>query len=216
MTVENYARLASISIYLSRMPQKKNSHTRLVLAITLCIAAMVASYAMSLAANQKENYWMIARPVSSGTQLEAQYLKFQAVVLGASSPSYISAKFNPIGSFTLRNLSPGELLDAKALSSDQQALTNQQVSVSMRLVDIPAQIALGETINIYQLHDSQNGELPDKPQKILNRAFVSSIDRKGTNFGGEVALTISINRADITNLLWATSSGRLVAIRTHG
>ncbi len=86
----------------------------------------------------------------------------------------------------------------------------------MRLVDIPAQIALGETINIYQLHDSQNGELPDKPQKILNRAFVSSIDRKGTNFGGEVALTISINRADITNLLWATSSGRLVAIRTHG
>jgi flagella basal body P-ring formation protein FlgA len=83
MTVENYARLASISIYLSRMPQKKNSHTRLVLAITLCIAAMVASYAMSLAANQKENYWMIARPVSSGTQLEAQDLKFQAVVLGA-------------------------------------------------------------------------------------------------------------------------------------
>ena len=205
-----------MSTYLSRMPQKKNSHTRLVLAITLCIAALVASYAMSLAANQKENYWMITRPVAAGTQLESQDLKFQAVVLGSSSRSYISARFNPIGSYTLRNLSPGELLDAKALSRDQQALTNQQISISMRLVDIPSQIAVGETINIYQLHDAQNGELPDKPEKILNNAFVSSIERKGSNFGGEVALTVSISRAEIANLLWATTSGRLVAIRTHG
>ena len=171
---------------------------------------------MSLAANQKENYWMITRPVAAGTQLESQDLKFQAVVLGSSSRSYISARFNPIGSYTLRNLSPGELLDAKALSRDQQALTNQQISISMRLVDIPSQIAVGETINIYQLHDAQNGELPDKPEKILNNAFVSSIERKGSNFGGEVALTVSISRAEITNLLWATTSGRLVAIRTHG
>ena len=81
---------------------------------------------MSLAANQKENYWMITRPVAAGTQLESQDLKFQAVVLGISSRSYISARFNPIGSYTLRNLSPGELLDAKALSRDQQALTTSR------------------------------------------------------------------------------------------
>lgn len=198
------------------MPQKKNSHTRLVLAISLCVAALVASYAMSVAANQKEKYWMISRPIAEGSQLQAQDLKFQPVFLGSSSRNYISANFNPIGSFTLRNLSAGELLDVNAVSRRGFLAKRQQVSISMRLVDIPSQIEIGEIINIYHVHDAQNGEPTKKPEKILHSAFVSSIDRKGTNFGGEVALTIAINQEEITKLLSATSSGRLVAIRTHG
>ena len=197
------------------MRQKRNSHTRLILAATLCGATLLASFAMSMAANQREKYWVVLHPIAAGTQLEASDLGLQSVVLGSSEGNYLPANSNPIGSITRRQLSSGELLGGNSITAQSSAMLNQQVSISVRSVDIPAQLNVGEVVSIYQLHDAQNGEA-GSAQHVLGGVFVTALDRKGSNFGGEAALTVSVNRELIPELLEATTSGRLVVVRAHG
>ena len=198
------------------MPQKRNSHTRLILAATLCGATLLASFVMSMAANQREKYWVVLNPIAAGTQLEASDLGLQSVVLGSSEGNYLPAHSNPIGSITRRQLSSGELLEGNSITNQSSAMVNQQVSISVRSVDIPSQLSVGEIVSIYQLHDAQNGEAVMSARHILGGVFVTALDRKGSNFGGEAALTVSINRELIPELLDATTSGRLVVVRAHG
>ena len=198
------------------MPQKRNSHARLILAATLCGATLLASFAMSMAANQREKYWMVLHPIAAGTQLEASDLGLQSVVLGSSEGNYLPAATNPIGSITRRQLSSGELLEGNSITDDSSGMVNQQVSISARVVDIPAALTVGEVVSIYQVHDAKNGETASPARHVLGGVFVTSFDRKGNNFGGEAALTLSINRELIPELLDATTSGRLVIVRAHG
>ena len=198
------------------MVQKRNSHTRLILAATLCGATLLASFAMSVAANQKEKYWVVLRPIAAGTQIEAADLGLESVVLGSSEGNYLPAALNPIGSITRRALSSGELLGGNSITDDSSAMVNRQISISVRSVDIPAGLTVGEIISIYQLHDAKNGQAALAPEFVQGGVFVSALDRKGNNFGGEAALTVSINRESISELLNATTSGRLVIVRAHG
>ncbi|ASY14872.1 SAF superfamily protein [Candidatus Planktophila dulcis] len=198
------------------MVQKRNSHTRLILATTLCGATLLASFAMSVAANQKEKYWVVLRPIAAGTQIEAADLGLESVVLGSSEGNYLPAALNPIGSITRRALSSGELLGGNSITDDSSAMVNRQISISVRSVDIPAGLTVGEMISIYQLHDAKNGQAALAPEFVQGGVFVSALDRKGNNFGGEAALTVSINRESISELLNATTSGRLVIVRAHG
>ena len=198
------------------MVQKRNSHTRLILATTLCGATLLASFAMSVAANQKEKYWVVLRPIAAGTQIEAADLGLESVVLGSSEGNYLPAALNPIGSITRRALSSGELLGGNSITDDSSAMVNRQISISVRSADIPAGLTVGEMISIYQLHDEKNGQAALAPEFVQGGVFVSALDRKGNNFGGEAALTVSINRESISELLNATTSGRLVIVRAHG
>ena len=198
------------------MVQKRNSHTRLILAATICGATLLASFAMSVAANQKENYWVVLRPIAAGTQIEAADLGLESVVLGSSEGNYLPAALNPIGSITRRALSSGELLGGNSITDDSSAMVNRQISISVRSADIPAGLTVGEMISIYQLHDAKNGQAALAPEFVQGGVFVSALDRKGNNFGGEAALTVSINRESISELLNATTSGRLVIVRAHG
>ncbi len=202
--------------YGAPMVVKKKSHTRLYLSIALCVGALLASFLMTRAANARESYWVVLRPIAAGTQIGSGDLGYQSVVLGTAADNYLAASTNPIGSITRRRLLAGELLQGSALTDNARALTQQEFSLSVRAVDIPLAVEVGELISLYQVHDVRESNSEISPQFIASGAFVTSIDRKGSNFGGEVALGISLERSEIQSVLAATTSGRLVVVRTRG
>lgn len=197
------------------MSAKKTYSPRFVISIALFVAALIASFLMSIAANQREGYWIALNPIPAGSKVSAQDLAHVEVSLGESQSKYLPTSFNPAGSISLRRLSPGELIPIESLVKAGDAEINEEISLSLRSVDIPTQVGPGSLVNIYQLHDAKNGEGAIDPFQILQSAQVISIDRKGSNFGGEVALTISTSPREIYRVLAASTSGRLVAVRSH-
>ena len=197
------------------MPAKKVHSPRFIISIALFVAALLASFLMSLAANQREGYWIAVNPVAAGSEVRIQDLTQIDVNLGESHSKYLPTSINPAGSISLRRFSPGELIAIESLSKPGDTEINEEISLSLRSVDIPTHVAPGSVVNIYQLHDAKNGEIPIDPFQILQGAQVVSLDRKGSNFGGEVALTISTSPREVGRVLAASTSGRLVAVHSY-
>lgn len=198
------------------MSPKKQYSPRFITSIALFSAALIASFLMSFVANQKESFWVATHPISSGSEIKATDVRIIEVLLGEAGSRYLGSETSPIGSISRRSISTDELLLGSALSQPGTAEMSEEISVSLRSVDIPIQVSPGSFINIYQVHDAKNGEAAYEPLLVLESVFVASIDRKGSNFGGEVALTISSSNRDIERLLAASTSGRLVAVHSHG
>lgn len=197
------------------MSTRKAHSPRFVISIALFVAALLASFLMSSAANQKERYWVVINPIAAGSEVRTQDLGQIEVTLGESGDKYLPATINPAQSVSLRRLLPGELILIQSLSMLSESEINNEISLSLRSVDIPTGVAVGSLVNIYQLHDAKNEEAAIEPTLILRSVQVSSLDRKGSNFGGEVALTISASSRDAERVLAASTSGRLVAVQTH-
>jgi hypothetical protein len=59
-------------------------------------------------------------------------------------------------------------------------------------------------------------EKPLTPELVISGAFLNSINRKDSNFGSDISLTVSVENSEIFGLLRATASGRLVIVRSNG
>lgn len=215
MAVYNLRFLDLYEPYHPAMALKKERSTRFVISIALFIAALIASFLMSIAANQREKYWVAVNPVAAGSAVRSQDLTLIEVTLGNSRSKYLPASINPVGAISIRKLAPGELIPVTVLVSAEDAEQNEEISLSLRSVDIPTQVTPGSVIHIYQVHDQENGSPALEPFEVIHGAQVTSLDRKGTNFGGEVALTIATSPRYTERLLTASTSGRLVAVLSY-
>ena len=199
-----------------RNSQSKASQTRLVVSIALFAAALMSAFAFSVVANKSHPYWIAARNIAPGAQISNTDVVHIAASLGKSSELYIPGGVNPIGSIATRVISAGEFLNQQSLTDDSSKLTSEQVPISVRAVDIPMGIGVGDVINIYWVHDLKNSDLVPAPEMVLAGVFLRSIDRKGSNFGNDLAITVSIHTKQVVTLLKATTAGRLVVVRPNG
>ncbi len=198
------------------LTSEKKSNTRFIVATSLFIASILASFLISFLSHQGATYWLAIRPIAKGAQIASSDLAHVKGELPRATEGYFTSSHNPIGSITLRTINDGELIHIGAVSDNPEDLTSESISIAIRNSDLPIDISLGEIVDLYQLHDVRNGEAAIDPKRIISGVFIRDISRRGSNFGSDVALTISLHRDDVAKVLAATSSGRIVVVSTRG
>jgi hypothetical protein len=201
---------------LSMRRSKSRVPTRTIAAVILIGASFVSAYVLSSMANRTQLLWSARHSLIPGIEISTNDLVATKASILDGSMAYISARRDVTHYRVLRTIRTGELVPASALSQDANAVEMSSVPVSVRTSDMPIDLQVGQAVNLYHVGDSHLSKDIGPPNLILSNAFILGIDRKGQNLGGDLALTISINRRNVLQVLEATASGRVVVVRVNG
>ena len=196
--------------------KKSKIQTRVLIAASLLVASILSSILISVLSNQKQSFWIANRELTPGQQIAASDISKVQVNISAISDNYVPAGVNPIGSIVINRIQRTSLIATQSISSQNEAINSAEVSLTIRAIDLPASVLAGDRISIYLLEDAESGAFPSEPELVLSDIYLGSIERKNSNFGSEAAITIAIGREEISDVLRATTYGRLVVVKLNG
>ena len=194
---------------------KKTHSARLPLAITLIVAAFASTFLIATFSNKGADYWVINLPISPGHQISASDVSLAHLNLDTSAQFYLGKEVEPIGMIATRIMRAGEIVGSSDLTSTVDAMSTSAVPLSVRSVDVPTGLHIGEDIDIYWVLDAQIDEDVMDPVLILGGVTLLSFDDGGKNFGSDIGLSVAVEETQVLRLLSATTLGRLVVIRSH-
>ena len=195
---------------------KSKIQTRVLSAAALLGVSILSSVLISVISNQKQSFWIANRELTPGQQIAASDISKVQVNISAISNNYLAAEVNPIGSIVINRIQRTSLIATQSISSQNEAINSAEVSLNIRAIDLPTSVLAGDRISIYLLEDAEAGAFPSEPELILSDIYLGSIERKSSNFGSEVAISIAIGREEIIEVLRATTYGRLVVVKLNG
>jgi hypothetical protein len=196
--------------------KKSKIQTRLLIAASLLVASILSSVLISVLSNQKQSFWIANRELTPGQQIAASDISKVQVNISAISINYVPADVNPIGSIVINRIQRTSLIATQSISSQNETINSAEVSLTIRAIDLPGSVLAGDRISIYLLEDAEAGAFPSEPELVLSDIYLGSIERKNSNFGSEAAITIAIGREEISDVLRATTYGRLVVVKLNG
>ena len=196
--------------------KKSKIQTRVLIAASLLVASILSSVLISVLSNQKQSFWIANRELTPGQQIAASDISKVQVNISAISTNYVPADVNPIGSIVINRIQRTSLIATQSISSQNETINSAEVSLTIRAIDLPATVLAGDRISIYLLEDAEAGAFPSEPELVLSDIYLGSIERKNSNFGSEAAITIAIGREEISDVLRATTYGRLVVVKLNG
>ena len=196
--------------------KKSKIQTRLLIAASLLVASILSSVLISVLSNQKQSFWIANRELTPGQQIAASDISKVQVNISAISNNYVPADVNPIGSIVINRIQRTSLIATQSISSQNETINSAEVSLTIRAIDLPGSVLAGDRISIYLLEDAEAGAFPSEPELVLSDIYLGSIERKNSNFGSEAAITIAIGREEISDVLRATTYGRLVVVKLNG
>jgi len=196
--------------------KKSKIQTRVLIAASLLVASILSSVLISVLSNQKQSFWIANRELTPGQQIAASDISKVQVNISAISINYVPADVNPIGSIVINRIQRTSLIATQSISSQNETINSAEVSLTIRAIDLPGTVLAGDRISIYLLEDAEAGAFPSEPELVLSDIYLGSIERKNSNFGSEAAITIAIGREEISDVLRATTYGRLVVVKLNG
>jgi hypothetical protein len=196
--------------------KKSKIQTRVLIAASLLVASILSSVLISVLSNQKQSFWIANRELTPGQQIAASDISKVQVNISAISNNYVPTDVNPIGSIVINRIQRTSLIATQSISSQNEAINSAELSLTIRAIDLPGTVLAGDRISIYLLEDAEAGAFPSEPELVLSDIYLGSIERKNSNFGSEAAITIAIGREEISDVLRATTYGRLVVVKLNG
>ena len=185
------------------------------LAITLIVAAFVSAFFISTYSNRGAHYWVVANSFPPGHVITKSDLVASHLNLGGSAQNYLNTADQIVGFVATRNMSVGEVISTTDVTSSLDAMSTSAVPLSLRAADLAAGVNVGDSVDIYWVLDSRNGEGVMDPILILGGVSLVGLDDSKNALGGDVGITVAIEETQVLRLLSATTQGRLVVVRAY-
>lgn len=198
------------------MKNKKDFYgARMPLAITLIVAAFASAFFISTYSNRGYDYWVIAQSVTPGHVISSADLTNDHLNLGDSTDYYLRESDQIVGLVATRQLQPGELISTADVNSSAESMATSAVPLNLRSSDLASGISVGDSVDLYWVLDSRNGEEVVDPILILGGIALVGLDNSKNSLGGDTSITVAIEETQVLRMLSATTQGRLVVVRTH-
>jgi hypothetical protein len=198
------------------MKNKKSSYSaRMPLAITLIIAAFASAFFISTYSNKGADYWVVANSFAPGHLITESDVVATHMNLGNSSENYLSTSDQLIGLVATRTMGVGEVISTSDVTTSSQAMSTSAVPLSLRSADLASGVIVGDSVDIYWVLDSRNGEGVMDPILILGGVSLIGLDDSKNALGGDIGITVAIEETQVLRLLSATTQGRLVVVRAY-
>jgi hypothetical protein len=198
------------------MKNTKDSYSaRLPLAITLIVAAFASAFFISTYSNRGYDYWVIAQPVTPGHVIALADLATDHLNLGESTGYYLRESDQIVGLVLTRQMQAGELISTGDVSSSAESMATSAVPLNLRSGDLASGIGVGDSVDLYWVLDSRNGEPVIDPILILGGVSLIGLDDSKNSLGGDISITVAIEETQVLRMLSATTQGRLVVVRSH-
>ena len=189
---------------------------RVIVAVTLFLAALLSSFIFAALSDRSSGYWVASHPIAPGTLLTSEDFRLVSASLIDNRDLYLAEEFLPSGLTSIESIGEGEFLPLGSLSEDSLTFDAEQVPLNILPSDIPAEISVGEAISLYWVPEAADSQSMSSPRLLISGIFLRSIDRKGSNFGNGLAVTVSVDSSQVIELLAGTSNGRLIIVGAHG
>jgi hypothetical protein len=198
------------------MKNRKDSYgARMPLAITLIIAAFTSAFFISTYSNRGYDYWVIAQSVTPGHVIDLTDLRTDHLNLGESTEYYLRESDQIVGFVATRQMQVGEVISRADVSSSIESMATSAVPLNLRAGDLASGINIGNSVDLYWVLDSRNGEEVVDPILILGGVTLIGLDNSKNSLGGDVSITVAIEETQVLRMLSATTQGRLVVVRSH-
>lgn len=198
------------------MKNKKDSYgARMPLAITLIVAAFASAFFISTYSNKGFDYWVIAQPLTPGHVIDSTDLTTDHLNLGQSADYYLRQSDQIMGLVVTRGMQIGEVISTADVSSSATSMATSAVPLTVRSGDFASGVNIGDSIDLYWVLDSRNGEEILDPILILGGITLIGIDDSKNSLGADVSITVAIEETQVLRMLSATTQGRLVVVRSH-
>ena len=130
-----------------------------------------------------------------------------------NSARYIDASAKIQSSFVVRTVGSGELIPVAALTRSEQSSQLRGVPLAINRNDLPADLIVGESINIYSLPMKNQSTSVAPVVEIAHGVSVASIDNASKSLGGSIGIVVLLSEVNVSALLTADALNRLVAVR---
>jgi hypothetical protein len=198
------------------MKNKKDSFSaRMPLAITLIVAAFASAFFISTYSNRGHDYWVIAQPITPGHVIDLTDISTDHLNLGESSDYYLRQSDQVIGLVAKRQMRVGEVISIADVNNSAESMSTSAVPLNLRSGDLASGINVGDSVDLYWVLDSRNGEEVVNPILILGGVILIGLDNSKNSLGGDVSITVAIEETQVLRMLSATTQGRLVVVRSH-
>ena len=193
----------------------KPSKSRFAIAIVLLLLSVAISVGFSISSHNGERFWVAKTALLPGTTIDATAIEEVSLTLGNRANLYFSGSQSPELLTTKRFFAPGEIISRSGTTEVAQDDMVVLVPLSIRSVDLPEDTKAGDVVSLFWVLDSRSEALFE-PEEIARDIFIKSIDRRGSNFGSDLAVTVSVSQSQVRKLLSFTSGGRIVVVPSHG